>query len=1216
MLKLEIIYSKYNRERLQKFQIETTIYERNGQRFVKKRPLTNSSIDHVRRMFSNYNLLKANYGCVRIAQATLDENEVVFEYIQGKTLDSILIDSIIRKDKSRFYDLLREYYEYLRCLDTYHVKKFQTTPEFFDVFGVHIELEDVECLRISNIDMIFDNIILNENGEYILIDYEWVFKFPVPIDYVFCRTINLFYSKYHEDFQGFINIEDIYSELNINQDFRDIFIDLEERFQKYVFGETSKYTIQNNYQKKLRIFQDNKYEAQLYIDQGNGFSEENSVTVDFCSSDRVIEFQLNQFSNIKQIRFDPSAIPVILKLDELVLVKNNTEIKITSFRTNAVYACNSIYIFNHDDPQFHLNLSDYSGLLSDVSAVKVKLEYLLLGNEASLLGTTFISELQKTKSIYTEVQEELERVRKEIASLHAKEQTLCQMISIKEKQIQQILSSTSWKITSPLRIMGRIGKVIEKNIRGYVRRKYPIDLVPKSQLRPLPNQSSFSWESLGNDPYFYIEGNLPTGWVRLSITISSDFSIPVQLYVDRGNGFNEEERINLGIFGNEMPEQQHFILHLDPSIKKLRLDIGDKPGIFELLDFHMDQISREEVFLRSLYSYCRRNGISVTKLVFLFKKGLIILRREGIKSFWNKVKNYISVDSSNSVHQSLFDYEQWVKRNELTEEDKKQILKRIDEMSYRPVFSIIMPVYNVEEKWLRKCIDSVLAQLYPDWELCIADDASTKPHIKQVLDEYMARDSRIKVVYRKKNGHISAASNSALELATGEFIALLDNDDELTPDALYENALLLNEHPDADMIYSDEDKITEEGERHSPFFKPDWSPDLILSQMYTCHLGVYRTKLAREIGGFRVGFEGSQDYDFVLRFTEKTDKIFHIPKILYHWRTIAESTASGMDAKGYAHKAGTKALVEAVERRGVKAVVEDVGSYPGHYLVRYLLDDEPLISIVIPTRDKPELIGPCLESIFQKTKYRNFEVIVVDNGSVEQETLNIFKRWSNQEAKRFRLLRLEIPFNYSRLNNEAVRIARGELILLLNNDVEVITANWLEDMAAQAIRSSVGAVGAKLLYPDDTVQHSGVILGIGGVANHSHRGFDRHSPGYFGRAIITSNYAAVTGACLMVRKKLFEQVGGLNEELAVAFNDVDFCLKLYKEGFYNVLLPHVQLYHYESKSRGQEDTPEKIKRFNKEVSLMQQKWGDLLLNDPFYNCNLTKEREDFSLDLY
>jgi O-antigen biosynthesis protein len=499
-----------------------------------------------------------------------------------------------------------------------------------------------------------------------------------------------------------------------------------------------------------------------------------------------------------------------------------------------------------------------------------------------------------------------------------------------------------------------------------------------------------------------------------------------------------------------------------------------------------------------------------------------------------------------------------------------------------------------------------------------------------LLEEYARQDERIKIVYREKNGHISAASNSALTLAEGEYAALLDHDDRLAPEALYEVVDLLNRHPDADMVYSDEDKIDAGGRRHMPFFKPDWSPDTYLSQNYTCHLGIYRLSLVREIGGFRVGYEGSQDYDLVLRLTEKTERIYHIPKVLYHWRSIRASAAMDAGAKKYAYQAGLKALQDAVKRRGESDTVEMVAGFPGCYRVSYKLPDEagvkpaapgksapealtPLVSIIIPTRDQPEMLERCLASIVEKSEDLNYEIIVVDNGSELKETEALFERWQGRLPKRFQVLRQDIAFNYSRLNNEAVKLARGELLLLLNNDTEAITAGWLKIIAGQALRNSIGAVGAKLLYPDGRIQHAGVILGLGGVAGNGHRLFKRSSGGYHNRLVINANYAAVTGACLMVKRELYFEAGGLDEQLAVSLNDIDFCLKLLEKGYYNVVLPGVELYHHESKTRGAEDNPEKRQRFEAETNLFRSRWARYIESDPFYNPNLTLEREDFSV---
>ncbi|MEB3359770.1 MAG: tetratricopeptide repeat protein [Synechococcales bacterium] len=561
------------------------------------------------------------------------------------------------------------------------------------------------------------------------------------------------------------------------------------------------------------------------------------------------------------------------------------------------------------------------------------------------------------------------------------------------------------------------------------------------------------------------------------------------------------------------------------------------------------------------------------------------------------------------------DYALWLKENSPTSEDFSRMAKTLESLSYQPLISIIMPTYNTPEPLLREAIQSVQDQVYSTWELCIADDASTQESVRAILAEFAEQDARIKVVFREKNGHISASSNSALELATGDYVALLDHDDVLTPDALFEVVALLNEHPEADMIYSDEDKLNEQGQRSDPFFKPDWCPDSFLSRMYTCHLGVYRRALVDQVSGFRVGYEGAQDYDLVLRLTEITNHIFHIPKVLYHWRVHSTSTANGAAAKPYAFDAGRKALEDALVRRYEPGKVIQSTQYAGSYIIRYEIAEHKLVSIIIPTRNLGTILNTCLKSIFDKSTYPNYEVILIDNGSDEQETLDIIKAWESREPNRFKCYDLDIPFNYSRINNYAVEKAKGDYLLFLNNDTEVITPDWIEAMVEQAQRPSSGAVGALLFYPDDTIQHAGVVVGLGGVAGHSHKHFPRHSPGYVRQLLCVNNYSAVTAACLMCRREVFEEVNGFDESLKVAFNDIDLCLKIESKGYNNLCLPHVSLYHYESKSRGYEDTPEKQRRFQQEVYVMKQKWGSIIEHDPCYSPNLTRDREDYSINV-
>ncbi|MDD3048709.1 MAG: glycosyltransferase [Bacilli bacterium] len=526
-------------------------------------------------------------------------------------------------------------------------------------------------------------------------------------------------------------------------------------------------------------------------------------------------------------------------------------------------------------------------------------------------------------------------------------------------------------------------------------------------------------------------------------------------------------------------------------------------------------------------------------------------------------------------------------------------------LKYNPLISILIPVYNVPKKYLSECIESVLNQSYSNFEICIVDDCSTNLETIDTLKEYSKKDKRIKTIYRKTNGHISSATNDALKIAKGDFIALLDNDDLLTKDALYEAVKVLNEDNKTDMIYSDEDKIDLDGIRCEPHFKPDFSPDTLLSLNYICHLTILRKKIVDEIGGFTIGLEGAQDYDLFLRFTEKTNNIYHINKILYHWRMIPTSTSMSTDNKNYAVEKGRQALENALKRRKIKGEVKIHNEVP-YYYIDYKYNKEPKVAIIIPTKDHFDFLSKCLESLFMLTSYENYEVIIMDNGSTEKLTLDLLKKYTKKH-KNFKVIDADFEFNYSKLNNIGVNNTDAEYIMLLNNDTEILDPNWLGKMVGYAMQKHIGAVGPKLLYEDTTVQHAGVVLGLRGVASHAYSGSNRNDCGHYGRLAVPYDYSAVTAACLLISKKKYLEVGGLDETIKVAFNDVDFNLKLLKKDYYNVFLPQVELMHYESKSRGFDDTTEKYQRLMKENNLILSRWQNEINNDIFYNSNFSKD---------
>lgn len=558
-------------------------------------------------------------------------------------------------------------------------------------------------------------------------------------------------------------------------------------------------------------------------------------------------------------------------------------------------------------------------------------------------------------------------------------------------------------------------------------------------------------------------------------------------------------------------------------------------------------------------------------------------------------------------------YEAWLAGNEPRgEAAARRWQQQLRTLRSRPLISVLTPTYNTPPDLLGEMIESVRAQVYPHWELCIADDASTAPHVREMLADYARQDARIRTVFRDRNGHISAASNSALALVSGLWTVLLDHDDLLRPNALLAIAREAERQPQAQLIYSDEDKL-EDGVRTTPFFKPGFSPERLLAQNYINHLTAHRTENIRAVGGWREGFEGSQDYDLTLRIVERLGpgEVCHIPEILYHWRAVEGSTARAVDEKGYAVDAGLRALREHLDRTMPGGRVEQLPNLPFYRVRPPLPDPAPLVSLIIPTRDKADVLRLAVGSILQRSSYPAYEVLIVDNGSVEADTFQLFRELT--EDRRVRVLPYAGRFNYSAINNYAARHARGQVIGLVNNDVEVITHDWMEEMVSWALRDGIGCVGAKLLYPDMTVQHAGVIVGVGGVAGHGQKHATRDDPGHFGRLAIHHNASAVTAACLLVKRAVFEQVNGLDERLAVAFNDVDFCLRVREAGYRHVLTPHAELIHHESKSRGLDDTPVKQARFNQEVEFMLDRWSGKLDTDPFYSPNLTYVTDDFLL---
>ncbi|ELD0483389.1 glycosyltransferase family 2 protein [Escherichia coli] len=573
---------------------------------------------------------------------------------------------------------------------------------------------------------------------------------------------------------------------------------------------------------------------------------------------------------------------------------------------------------------------------------------------------------------------------------------------------------------------------------------------------------------------------------------------------------------------------------------------------------------------------------------------------------------YSKYNNSLDVKYSPATYQSWLDKNDIAIYAASLPTSFEPYNPDTPLFSIILATYNSDINYLKACIDSIQHQTYKNWQLCIADDASVNDEVYKQLENYSEFDHRIKITKRSQNGHISHASNTALSLATGEYIALIDHDDLISPFALQIMAHEIDTNPTAQFFYSDEDKIDEHGQRFSPHFKPDWNRDLFYSHNYITHFSVIKKSLVDKIGGFRTGVEGSQDYDLFLRAISnlKDYQIKHVPLILYHWRAISGSTALSSAEKNYTSDAGLKALSDFFNFTHPEVLVSQ-HALNNCYRTQWPLPSlAPFVSLFIPTRDRVDLLERCVETILQKTTYSFFEIIIINNQSTCPQTLDYLKKIIQND--KVRVIDYEQPFNFSAINNFAAVHARGSVFGLINNDIEVLSSDWLEEMVRQVSRPDIGCVGAKLYYPDMRIQHAGVVLGIGGIAGHSHKYFRQHHHGYHSRLSLVQNYSAVTAAALLVRKSVFEEVGGMETELSVAFNDVDFCLKVREAGYRNLWTPFAELIHHESVSRGYEDNPEKQARFKQEVDYMVNKWGGLLTSDPCYNPNLSLTHEDFS----
>lgn len=581
-------------------------------------------------------------------------------------------------------------------------------------------------------------------------------------------------------------------------------------------------------------------------------------------------------------------------------------------------------------------------------------------------------------------------------------------------------------------------------------------------------------------------------------------------------------------------------------------------------------------------------------------------RKHGLKALLLKSRHKLQgIDND-------YDYGEWYELTRPTAEELQR--QRQEIFAVTPKLSVVIPAYQTPERFLKEMIDSILSQTYENWEVCVANGGRTGDRVDKVMSAYAKADPRLRFVNLNDNLGISENTNAAIAMADGDYIVLADHDDTIPPHAFYEVVKAVNEAPATDVLYSDEDKLDMDGGAlFDPHFKPDFNPDLLTSVNYISHLFVVKRELLARVGGLRNEFDGAQDYDFILRCTEQAGRIHHIPKVLYHWRCHQDSTASNPESKLYAFDAGARAIMAHYERLGIKAAKVLKGVDYGIYHTVFKLQEQPLISVIIPSKDHHRDLDLCLRSLLERASYRNLEFIIIENNSTKPETWDYYQLIQKEFAN-VRVVQWEREFNYSAINNYGATFAKGKYLLFLNNDTEIISPGLFEELLGFCQREDVGVVGARLLYEDNTIQHAGVVIGFGGIAGHTFIGLHEAENSYFHRAMCAQNYSAVTAACMMTKKTVFETVGGFTEELAVAFNDIDYCMKVRALGKLVVYAPYAAMHHYESKSRGLEDTPEKVARFNREIRIFADRWPDILkMGDPYYNPNLTLRKSNFAL---
>lgn len=1250
-----ILFSKFSNERRRELAIRTDIIEENGRRVVRKSPFTEAARSHVLRMADREEELKKQYASSKFVPNVCHAGDSYadFEYLEGKTLEEAA-DAALDEGEDKLREFLRAFFtEVDKTVDC----SFHETPEFREVFGSAELLEGSGASSHPNIDLVFANVI-TIGDTWNVIDYEWTFDFAVPIDFIKWRVLH-YYSQSGKK-RGLAANRDIYEAVGLTPAKMQLFSSMEKHFQKWVEGEHT--PIRDLYAditpgvvsleglKQNSGEQANLSPAKIYLDAGEGYSEEVAISIN-QNQDGSFSREID-IRGAKSIRIDPTESFSYVHFDRLAI--DGEDMKIPELKTNGVSSGPETLLFDTDDPKIYIENEGGAAARLDIAFHAVSLTQ----QAASFMAKELLA---KETSWYARVYIDRGEGFSEADALHIsydEDGNLAAdipLVGVKQVRIDPTEGCGYLKIDGLYTDQGALpdgGSVISGTRIAHHEHVFT---------EPDPSVRIVNWRK-GSRMLIVRFRFSP-----LSKTAAEAF------IAKRKEDESEISRLtNISVHRLQLLKERSDMLNYAANLRSIRAyrkmcAMRKKPDPFEKarpvlpndpngICYNIDKISyHRDVLLLRGWCCDKDYGIDMIRIVDSLGNEIPIrvlrVKRPDVAAHFGLQAGggygfTITVKYSDLVNLPAFleigdvrgfcreqlkyepdlskrpketgaeaslatDYNDWAMDRRVSDEELKR--QRETKFSYEPLISVVVPLYKTPEHYLRELVASFTAQSYPKWELVFSDGSGPDSPLTGLLEELKKEEPRIRTVYTGKQLQISENTNQAIAAAKGDFIAFCDHDDLVTSDALFENVKVINEHPETEMIYSDEDKVNDEGFYSEPNFKPDFNYDLLNVNNYICHLTVVKRALLDKVGMLDPKFDGAQDFDFVLRCSEATKNIRHIPKVLYHWRVSGNSTAENPESKRYAFDAGRRAVEAHYRRTGIHAKVID-GSSLGIYRSIYRIEGEPLISIIIPNKDHTDDLDKCVRAIETKSSYRNFEFIIVENNSTDPKTFEYYEKLKKEFPDDIHMVTYKGSFNYSAINNLGVKSAKGDYLLFLNNDTEIINKTCLTEMLGFCQKPDVGAVGARLYYDDDTVQHAGVLIGLGGIAGHPFSRFPRNATGYMNRMVVAQDLSAVTAACMMVKKSVFEKVGGFYEGLAVAFNDVDFCMKVTRAGYRVVYNPFAELYHYESKSRGQEDTPEKKKRFEHEVAMFAERWPDILKNgDPYYNPNLTLRRGGYEL---